>query len=271
MPCTLCGNNGHNRRTCQRWDLLLDARHRENIHHFTPSLIDNVFEPNNTVIINDNNDLNIIQNTTENVTQLPPTHPPISRNVQITTEEVDTSQISDYNLLKRNYEELKNTYKLSRDTIREMRKQKHENNSIIQDLITQKKNLLCRKNHYKEECEFLEFQNNIILDRYGIIAGLFNIYQPIEDVDITDEQFKTIIEEKTIHLKKPYIDNKLKLIQKLYSQTKTNHECPICFETIPSKNLFVSECGHSFCLSCVKQIHKNECPMCRHSIGPFIK
>ena len=270
MPCTLCGYNGHNRRTCQRWDLLLDARQRENIQQLS-SAIDNVFQNNNAVIINDNNQLNIIQNTTQNAPQLPPAHPPISRNVQITTEEVDTSQMSPYDILKRNYEELKNNYKHARDTIREMRKQKHESNSIIQDLIKQKNSLLCENNNYKSENEFLEFQNHMILDRYDIIAGIFNIYQPIEDVDITDEDFKTIIEEKTIHIKKPYVDNKLKLIQKLYSHTQTKHECPICFETIPSKNLFVSDCGHSFCLSCVKQIHKNECPMCRHTIGPFIK
>lgn len=266
MPCTLCGNSGHNRRTCQRWDLLLDARQRENIYQLS-STIDNVFQPNNTVIVNDNNQLNIIQNAP----QLPPAHPPISRNVEITTEEIDTSQMSAYDLLKRNYDELKTDYKDSRDTIRELRKKKHEKNSIIQDLIKEKKSLLRENNDYKDENEFLECQNHMILDRYDIIAGIFNIYQPIEDVDITDEDFKTIIEEKTIHIKKPYVDNKLKLIQKLYSQTQTKHECPICFETIPSKKLFVSDCGHSFCLSCVKQIHKNECPMCRHTIGPFIK
>lgn len=266
MPCTLCGNNGHNRRTCQRWDLLLDARQRENMLQFIPH--------DDTIIINDNNHLNIIQNTTLNTTlnapQLPPAHPPISRNVHITTEEVDTSQITPYYLLKHNFEELKNNYKHSLDTIKNLQKQKFDSKSIIQDLITQKKSLLYENKHYKEENQFLEFQNNMILDRYDIIAGLFNIYQPIEDVDITDEDFKTIIEEKTIHIKKPYVDNKLKLIQKLYSQTQTKHDCPICMESISPHNLFVSDCGHSFCLSCVKQIHKNQCPMCRHTIGPFI-
>ena len=80
-------------------------------------------------------------------------------------------------------------------------KKKHEKNSIIQDLIKEKKSLLRENNDYKDEIEFLECQNNIILDRYDIIAGLFNIYQPIDDVEITNEQFKTIIEEKTIHIK----------------------------------------------------------------------
>jgi hypothetical protein len=29
MPCTLCGNDGHNRRTCQRWDILIATRIEE--------------------------------------------------------------------------------------------------------------------------------------------------------------------------------------------------------------------------------------------------
>ena len=29
MPCTLCGTDGHNRRTCQRWDMLEAVRHDE--------------------------------------------------------------------------------------------------------------------------------------------------------------------------------------------------------------------------------------------------
>ena len=45
--------------------------------------------------------------------------------------------MSAYDLLKRNYDELKTDYKDSRDTIRELRK-KHETNSIIQDLIKEK-------------------------------------------------------------------------------------------------------------------------------------
>ena len=38
MPCTLCYADGHNRRTCQRWDLLAAVRREESarldmIHH----------------------------------------------------------------------------------------------------------------------------------------------------------------------------------------------------------------------------------------------
>jgi hypothetical protein len=29
MPCTLCGNQGHNRRTCQQWQVLEASRQEE--------------------------------------------------------------------------------------------------------------------------------------------------------------------------------------------------------------------------------------------------
>jgi hypothetical protein len=260
MPCTLCGNNGHNRRTCQRWDLLLDARQRENMLPFIPN--------NNAVVINDNSHSNIIQHSLPiPAPQLPTPPPPISRNIHHT----DISQISDYDLLKQNYDELKTSYRRSRNTIKELQKQTNENNTIIQDLLSQKKCILTQNKHYKEENDFLEFQNEMVIQRFDSISTLLNIPYSIDDPDITDEQFKTIVQEKTSHIRKHYFDNKLKLIQLLYSQTQSKFDCPICIETIHPHNLFVSDCGHSFCLSCIKQIHKNECPMCRHSIGPFIK
>lgn len=37
MPCTLCGETRHNRRTCQRWDLLLATRLNEQNQTNTPT------------------------------------------------------------------------------------------------------------------------------------------------------------------------------------------------------------------------------------------
>ena len=133
MPCTLCGNNGHNRRTCQRWDLLLDARQRENMLPFIPD--------NNAIIINDNSHTNTIQHSLPiPAPQLPTSHSPTSRN----THHTDISQISDYDLLKQNYDELKTSYRRSRHTIKELQKQTNENNTIIQDfdnLVADGKNI----------------------------------------------------------------------------------------------------------------------------------
>jgi len=45
-------------------------------------------------------------------------------------------------------------------------------------------------------------------------------------------------------------------------------ECCICYENIGIKNSCITDCGHSFCLSCLAlSIRKNvACPMCRTNI-----
>ena len=47
-------------------------------------------------------------------------------------------------------------------------------------------------------------------------------------------------------------------------------ECCICMDTIQITNRAVTECGHVFCLSCLLRHtnNKNNCPMCRHTLGP---
>lgn len=47
-------------------------------------------------------------------------------------------------------------------------------------------------------------------------------------------------------------------------------ECCICMDTIQITNRAVTGCGHVFCLGCLLQ-HlrtKNDCPMCRRTVGP---
>lgn len=45
------------------------------------------------------------------------------------------------------------------------------------------------------------------------------------------------------------------------------HLCPICLEN--SVNTFVSQCGHSFCDRCIRNVRYMKCPMCRADYGPF--
>jgi hypothetical protein len=47
----------------------------------------------------------------------------------------------------------------------------------------------------------------------------------------------------------------LKLCSKAYS-------CPICTEDITQETLFVTECSHMFCVSCINKI-TDTCPTCR--------
>ena len=102
MPCTLCGETRHNRRTCQRWDLLLATRLEESHRH----------RQNNT------SSDNLLPVTAQHMSERPPEHilnplfttPPlrhttVNRNVTSvntvvtveTVETVDTVVTSLYN------------------------------------------------------------------------------------------------------------------------------------------------------------------------------
>ena len=50
-------------------------------------------------------------------------------------------------------------------------------------------------------------------------------------------------------------------------------ECPICYDSIQTKNCATTECGHQFCLSCLaRSLQENQsCPMCRTAIVPQVQ
>ena len=62
------------------------------------------------------------------------------------------------------------------------------------------------------------------------------------------------------------VDNFLKeKSEKSENNTKDNNEenaCCVCYE---SKNIFIvkTDCKHNICMSCLMQLKKSECPMCR--------
>ena len=41
------------------------------------------------------------------------------------------------------------------------------------------------------------------------------------------------------------------------------NECSICFESVGDTNVAITECNHTFHLSCYKYWTKDTCPMCR--------
>ena len=55
--------------------------------------------------------------------------------------------------------------------------------------------------------------------------------------------------------------------------------CPICFESIPNRNIFITSCNHTFCISCVTEYINHQtllptfknliCPYCRQEITEF--
>ena len=73
-----------------------------------------------------------------------------------------------------------------------------------------------------------------------------------------------VIENKT-EIKKT--DN-VSIITKMVDNVVVENECCICYETIGNKNNCTTDCGHSFCLSCIaRSVRKNTgCPICRQKI-----
>ena len=66
--------------------------------------------------------------------------------------------------------------------------------------------------------------------------------------------------------------HKLKMLQKIKqikAKKELNESCPICQETLRSKNLSVLSCGHSFHFTCGMQWHctHDTCPLCRTPTG----
>lgn len=49
-----------------------------------------------------------------------------------------------------------------------------------------------------------------------------------------------------------------------------NEDCVICMEPLGKKNVCVTECGHSFCTSCLlRSAQRNtDCPLCRTELAP---
>ena len=58
-------------------------------------------------------------------------------------------------------------------------------------------------------------------------------------------------------------------IRKLYAETNREEDCPICYETITSENLYVSDCCHVYCMSCARGCYKanQKCALCRTDLG----
>ena len=82
------------------------------------------------------------------------------------------------------------------------------------------------------------------------------------------------LEETKINLvKKSNRDNQilLKKVKELYENQEHKELCPVCYDKIESKNLYVPGCAHFLCQSCAEGcIHSTgRCPLCRELIVPI--
>jgi hypothetical protein len=63
------------------------------------------------------------------------------------------------------------------------------------------------------------------------------------------------------------------------SSSDEHVSCPICFESIPNQNIFITSCNHTFCVSCISEYIKYQkkipsfkqlsCPLCKQEITEF--
>jgi hypothetical protein len=65
-------------------------------------------------------------------------------------------------------------------------------------------------------------------------------------------------------------DSYRNLLRKCYIKLDISTEnCPVCYESIPNDNLFVTPCNHILCTECSSKCN-NSCPLCRQELC-FIK
>jgi len=57
-------------------------------------------------------------------------------------------------------------------------------------------------------------------------------------------------------------------IREMYGQLGKEEECPVCYETIDAKSLFIGPCAHSLCGRCADLC--TSCPLCRETFRVFV-
>lgn len=112
---------------------------------------------------------------------------------------------------------------------------------------------------------------NIQHDYHELLLNHYNEYRYIQNEeanyggDWTKESGSGQIEGISNHYKK--------VVQDLYEKAKAQVECSICLETIESKDLEMTNCGHSYhkrCLELFMEANQYEryvpCPECREKV-----
>jgi len=62
-----------------------------------------------------------------------------------------------------------------------------------------------------------------------------------------------------------YFHSYRNIINDLYTETKKEFECPVCYETIKNEEAFTTPCNHVICNDCSGKC-RNNCPMCRQEM-----
>ena len=63
-----------------------------------------------------------------------------------------------------------------------------------------------------------------------------------------------------------YADSYRNIIRKCYKELDKKFECPVCYENVEVKDIFITPCNHHICNNCTTKC-KNTCPMCRQEMS----
>lgn len=124
---------------------------------------------------------------------------------------------------------------------------------------------LQEERHFAEK----EFLRKEVTDRQNKIIHL-DLHETILRKAVTDLQNDA---RMTARKRAETVKKQQAFIRKLYAETTREEDCPICYETITSENLYVSDCCHVYCISCAQGCYKanKKCAICRSNLGEHNK
>ena len=124
---------------------------------------------------------------------------------------------------------------------------------------------LQEQRHFAEK----EFLKKEVSDRQNKIIHL-DLHETILRKAVTDLQNDA---RMTARKRAETVKKQQAFIRKLYAETTREEDCPICYETITSEKLYVSDCCHVYCISCAQGCYKanKKCAICRTNLGEHNK
>jgi hypothetical protein len=138
--------------------------------------------------------------------------------------------------------------------------------------------------YYKKEIPFPENMHSLEQRIYKLETQNYNLRQNflkyktetskyIHQLDIEnhDLYFKELTNgvkrKKIINQYTKMVESYHKIAREYFIELDIEKEdCPVCYESIPNNNLFITPCKHTMCSMCASKC-SNSCPLCRQELG----
>jgi hypothetical protein len=131
-----------------------------------------------------------------------------------------------------------------------------------------------------ESCEQY-FKVGAVTRRYSVIGcNGYEIANPTDNISNISNIYNIAVETKDVATStstSTSTTNDIAVVEEkealCAASTCAASTCAICMEDVGQKNMASTECGHTFCLSCLlSQLkHSNSCPLCRTPIDQNVK